>query len=197
MVKSDEFRNAFKNEWNNQVEGKLQEISRIYSDAKRWTSFMLEEGGFLSKVMAGLDPAGTELVYKREYYTLDALYVGGEDLFRKNKTYPSELNVLIEHEQGDNIEEEMWKLIFWRSPLKVIIFYDWGKFKKTTPARKIWLDEKLKKLGDMLDKANEYYPENTDTEYLFIIGSQIEKDQLPCWKWASYKKLQPTFFVGG
>jgi hypothetical protein len=62
----------------------------------------------------------------------------------------------------------------------VIIFYDWNEDQKTTNARKEWLDNKLKKLVDMLNKANAYFPENEKTNYLFIIGNQINKDQLLC-----------------
>jgi len=176
QIQPNNFLEAFKNEWCSLVEKNPQEISGVYRDSKRWTSYMLGKDGFLSKVMARLDKNESALEYKREYYTLDALYVGGEDLFRENKTYPSQLQVLIEHEQGDNIEEEMWKLIFWRSPLKVIIFYDWNEYEKSTNARMVWLDNKLKKLVDMLDKANAYFPENEKTNYLFIIGNRIEKD---------------------
>ncbi|HED38889.1 MAG TPA: hypothetical protein ENJ13_00495 [Chromatiales bacterium] len=158
---------------------------------------MFGNEGFLASIMTRLTENKTELEYKREYYTLDALYVGGENLYRQNRTYPSELNVLIEHEQGDNVEEEMWKLIFWRSPLKVIIFYDWNEYEKTTNARREWLDRKLIKLVDMLNKANAYFPENQETNYLFIIGNRVEKDQLPNWRWASNKQIQPTSFVGG
>ena len=191
-----DFLEAFKNEWNYRVEKNRHEISDIYGDSNRWTSFMLGNEGFLASVMTRLDENKTELEYKREYYTLDGLYVGGENLYRQNRTYPSELNVLIEHEQGDNVEEEMWKLIFWRSPLKVIIFYDWNEYEKTTNARREWLDRKLIKLVDMLNKANAYFSENQETNYLFIIGSRVEKDQLPNWRWASNKQIQPTSFVG-
>ena len=192
-----DFLEAFKNEWNSRVEKNRHEVSDIYGDSNRWTNFMLGNEGFLASVMTRLDENKTELEYKREYYTLDALYVGGENLYRQNRTYPSELNVLIEHEQGDNVEEEMWKLIFWRSPLKVIIFYDWNEYEKTTNARREWLDRKLIKLVDMLNKANAYFSENQETNYLFIIGNRVEKDQLPNWRWASNKQIQPTSFVGG
>jgi len=30
----------------------------------------------------------------------------------------------IEHENGCDVETEMWKLAHWRSPLKVLVFYD-------------------------------------------------------------------------
>ena len=59
------------------------------------------------------------------------MFVGGEELFKNNLWYPSKLHVLIEHEHGESIEEEMWKLLFLRAPLKVLIFYDWDEAKKT------------------------------------------------------------------
>jgi hypothetical protein len=105
QIQPNDFLEAFKKEWCSLVERKPQEI--VYGDRKGWTSYMLENDGFLSKVMAQLNKNESALEYKREYYTLDVLFVGGEDLFRENKTYPSQLKVLIEHEQGDDIEEEM------------------------------------------------------------------------------------------
>ena len=47
----------------------------------------------------------------------------------KNKGYPNSgypflWDILIEHENDKCPENEMWKLMLLRSPLKVIIFYD-------------------------------------------------------------------------
>ena len=197
-IQPNEFLEAYKNEWISLIETDPKEVTEIYGNSKKkWTSYMLAKDGFLSKVMNRLSDDNRRLEYKREYYTLDALYVSGEDLFRENKIYPSQLHVLIEHEQGDNIEEEMWKLIFWRSPLKVIIFYDWNDYEKSTSARKDWLTSKLNKLVDMLSHANSFFPENENTSYLFIIGNRIKENQLPQWRWASNKQIQPSSFVGG
>jgi hypothetical protein len=52
---------AFKNEWSNLIERKPQEISDVYGDSKRWTSYMLGNDGFLSKVMTRLDKNEPEL----------------------------------------------------------------------------------------------------------------------------------------
>ena len=107
QIHPNDFLEAFKNEWCSLVETEPQEISDAYADSKRWTCYMLGKDGFLSRVMARLGKNEADLEYKREVYTLDALFVAGEDLFRENKTYPSQLQVLIEHEQGENVEEEM------------------------------------------------------------------------------------------
>ena len=196
-IQPNDFLEAYRNEWIKLVEKNSDEITESYRNSKTWTSYMVSKDGFLSKIMNRLSEKYPGLEYKREYYTLDALYVGGEDLFRENKTYPSELHALIEHEQGGNVEEEMWKLIFWRSPLKIIIFYDWNEYEKDTSARKDWLNCKIKKLINMLSDANIYFQENANTNYLFIIGNRIDKDQLPQWRWASNKQIQPISFVGG
>ena len=42
--------------------------------------------------------------------------------------YPARWDVLIEHENGEYPQEELYKLLMRRALLKVIVFYDWGKF---------------------------------------------------------------------
>lgn len=183
-VLPSEFLTAFKAEWETSLSEQELEVLKAYESCSEWTHLMLRHDGFLSKVMNRL---GRNLVYKREYYTIDALYVGGEDLFRNDRAYPSDIHTLIEHEQGYNVEEEMWKLIFWRSPLKIIIFYDWNESEKTDAngERSNWLPRKLEKFKAMLDTANKFHGEAADTSYLFIIGNRSAEGHLPQWVWAS------------
>ena len=105
-------------------------------------------------------------------------------MYRTNLYYPSLLSVIIEHEHNlEKVEEEMWKLIFWRSPLKVLISYDWNDDEKTTANRKNKLLQKLEKLSKMLVSANKAYPESKNTEYLFIIGNRDNVDSDIKWRW--------------
>jgi len=190
------FLDAFINEWNS-VLGKSNDKNLLpYGNQSKWTEFILHENGFLNGVMQRLRYLVPSLEYKREYYTVDALYVGGENLFNENLWYPSEAHVLIEHEMGENIEEEMWKLIHWRSPLKVIMFYDWADSEKTTINRKAWLSDKLKKLDLMLREVNQFFAENENTEYLFIIGNQETETSIVSWSWASNQSLEPKPIEG-
>lgn len=192
MINSEQFLQVFRDEWNSLMSASQQTILDIYPHKKDWTLFMLRNGGFLMRVMERLNAQGADLEYRSEYYTIDALYVSGTDLFREHRTYPSELHVLIEHENGDNIEEEMWKLIFWRAPLKVIIFYDWNEYEKPTSALKqSWLKGKLKKLVEMRNTVNEFYPENQKTEYLLIFGNREYENQMIRWQWVSDHQTEP------
>ena len=82
-----------------------------------------KKNAFLKEVMERLRPKSERLEYVREKLSrIDAMFVGGEDLFRNNLEHPSKFHVLIEHEHNENFEKEMWKLIFLRAPLKVLIF---------------------------------------------------------------------------
>ena len=168
-----------------------------YKEDKMWTDYMLSYEGFMHGVMLRLREKIGHLEYFKEIYTIDAMFVGGEDLFRKDLCYPSQLHVLIEHENGRNIEEEMWKLLFWRAPLKVLIFYDWNEDDKSTKGRNSWLTEKLNILLEMRDRGNKQFPENKSTEYLFIIGNRKNSESEVSWRWSSVDQIQLLPFVGG
>ncbi|MDE0511377.1 MAG: hypothetical protein OXI88_06315 [Gammaproteobacteria bacterium] len=144
-----------------------------------------EPPGFLRRVADRIRTDVNRLECYGEFYTLDLVYVSGEDLYREELYYPSLLSVIIEHENNlDTLEEEMWKLIFWRSPLKVLISYDLNDDGKTTPDRKNNLLKKLEILSRMLATANEAHPETASTEYLFIIGSRDSVQSDVKWRWA-------------
>ena len=190
------FLEAFSEQWREDV---LRQKDKIYSNFPKnseWTKFMQPKEGFLNRLMNRLPGS---LHYRTEYYTIDSLYISGNDLLKKKElSYPSEVCVLIEHENQDKVEEEMWKLAYWRAPLKVIIFYDYNdKAKENNLRKQAWLIEKISDLVEMLKVINNYYSENEDTEYLFIVGARKEAQGEIYWKWASNKSLQPTNFVGG
>ena len=144
-----------------------------------------EPPGFLRHVANKLQQDVNRLECYGELYTLDIVFVSGEDLYRKDLCYPSLLPVIIEHEHNlEKVEEEMWKLIFWRSPLKILISYDWNEDEKKTEKRKNLLADKLEELSKMLIAANRAYPEAKGTEYLFIIGNRDDVQSDIKWRWA-------------
>jgi hypothetical protein len=180
------FLKAFLDEYNFQ----LSNNKKLFLDQYNHTDFMLRKDGFLENVMSRLQSKEQMLEYRRENYSIDAVFIGGIDLFKSDYGYPSELHVLIEHEKRENIEEEMWKLIHWRAPLKVIIFYDWDEDEKSTNSRTNWVDTKIIKLLEMLDTVNAFFPENVDTEYLFLIGNRMDVNSIPTWRWTSNKSFK-------
>lgn len=178
----ESFYSAFVTEWNAAIASAEIHNGQPFEDKRAWTSFMLRTGGFLNRVMERLSTPEWPMYYRKEWYTVDALYVGGNDLFQSELSYPSSVKVLIEHELGDNVEEEMWKLLHWRAPLKVIIFYDWSEQEKTTEARRLWANNKVEKLQEMLQTVNEVFAENSATEYLFMIAGRTEANGPITWR---------------
>ena len=139
-----------------------------------WTKAMLTgEDAFLKRVAAKLGIKHKQEKERKGYYRLDMVFLHDED---EGEGYPSLFDVMIEHENDRQPENEMWKLIFLRSPLKVIIFYH------SNP------EEKIKECVEMLCEANKSFPENPDTDYLFIIGTVDRPNQKMYWRWASDKK---------
>jgi len=195
IVTGEEFIKAFSSQWYHDIVEQEGEIHKRFLQDSQWTYFMQPEGGFLNRLMNRLPG---DLHYRTEYYTIDSLYVGGHDLLKKDDlSYPSKIYALIEHENQDKVEEEMWKLAYWRAPLKVIIFYDYSdKEKEVSPKKREWLPKKIKYLTEMLKTINNFYKENSETEYLFIIGAQKEVEGEIYWRWASNKSPQPTVFIG-
>lgn len=198
LINGQRFLDAFANVYSDRLseDGQKKKLMKAYFSKKRkWTEYMLsKKNGILKEVMERLRPENERLEYVREKrFKFDAMFVGGENLFNNNLDYPSELHVLIEHENDGDIEEEMWKLIFVRSPLKVLIFYDWDEAEKKTKRQKIWVKDKLKTLKKMLETVNVFYSECEQTEYLFIIGNTDNNAMDVKWRWASNKQPKLTY----
>ena len=188
-ITADEFVDAFTKEW--EVFSVERNVSGItpFEARGNWTLQMTTENGFLHRVMRRLNAAGRELEYRMEWYKVDALYVGGEDIYGRNLTYPSEVHAIIEHEFDENLETEMWKLIHWRCPLKVIINYDWAESEKTSTSRKAYRGEKLRKLWTMLAAVNAFYPEAGNAEYLVLMATRDTTDSKISWMPYKYRDL--------
>lgn len=185
QITANHFLRAFSGQWESARVKQGVGLEHLYGDTKAWTAFMLGEEGFLRDVMMQLQVQVPDLRYMREWYTVDALYVGGENLFRENLSYASKVHTLIEHERGEFVEEEMWKIVHWRSPLKVLIMYDYSDREKTTVLRREWLALKLRKLREMLAKVSEFHSESSETEYVFIVGRQVDLSSKIDWRWTS------------
>ena len=142
---------------------------------------MLHDGGVIDSIRNRI--FGDTIKYKREWYTVDALFVSGKDLHSDGLSFPSEIHAVIEHEQGDDIEIEMWKLTHWRAPLKVIFFYGWNDDDVSkNEIRMRWKEEKINHLMSMLKSVNEFHKESSNTEYLFIIGARRDVRSTPYWE---------------
>lgn len=79
--------------------------------------------------------------------------------------------------------EEMHKLTYYRSNLKVLITYNWDP-SKTGDAWDFTFDRLCKNFKSTIAQANETSPENDATIYLLIFGQRI--DQKLVWKFARF-----------
>jgi hypothetical protein len=181
-ITANEFYAAFQAEWTALCASEPITGLTPFESRGAWTQRIQKKDGFLYRVMKRLVNEARPLEYRTEWYFVDALYVGGENMYGDNLSYPSEVHALVEHEFDEDLETEMWKLIHWRSPLKVIITYDWADDEKTTDQRKNYLTNKASKLRSMLASVNRFHPESTDTEYLLLMASRVRHDGPITWR---------------
>ena len=144
-VSARRFRQMFAKLWNEEVGQNREAIREAYSNDKSWTAYMLAtnqtpcEHTFLGRLSERLGSARLKLIMARGWYTLDAVYYQERSRMQtrseRNYVFPACMDVIIEHENEKDVETEMWKLLMFRSPLKVLIFYDHDE-----------ADEKLKEL---------------------------------------------------
>ncbi len=184
-MKPRDFRQAFLETWRERTkDAESREVTATaYEKDSTWTKFMLGEKnteGFLHDVAGNLK----RHVY-REYYTLDCVYYTDEFNNFEGGGYPVGFDVIIEHENGNRPEEEWWKMLMWRAPLKVLICYDYtDQSKRTNPARENWLVGKLETFAEMKRQASEGWQGRKDEdEYLILVGYLPPGEKLPHWRW--------------
>ena len=121
----------------------------------------------------------------REYYTLDCVYFREEFANFEGGGYPVGFDVVIEHENGSRPEEEWRKLLMWRAPLKVLIFYDYSdEEKKGTPENANWLVGKLETFAEMARQADDGWRGRSDKDsYLIVVGYLPSGGYIPRWRW--------------
>ena len=190
MVSVQDFLNAFSQQWNADRECRGRALRDAYQEDKTTTAYMLGENGedfpqtFFDRLAKRL---GQQALPERQrldvvYYTTKA-----HNIEHTPRIRPACLNVIIEHENGEKVEEEMWKMLMWRAPLKVLVFYDWSEDERTeNPEKEQWLENKLRQLYALRQEVNREWPEADDTSYLFLIGRPPQRGALPVWRWCCY-----------
>ena len=185
MVSVQAFLKAFSQQWNADRKHRGSTLRDAYQKGKMSTAYMLDKENFPKTFFARLARRlGQQALRERQrldvvYYTTKAHNI------EHTPVRPARLNVIIEHETEEKVEEEMWKLLMWRAPLKVLVFYD-----RQAP----WLDCKLRQLYALRQEVNREWPEADDTSYLFLIGRRPpQRGTLPVWWYcdSSNKKLRP------
>ena len=164
-VSARHFRKAFCKEWQQRVTdpAKKQQLLDAFQERRTWTDYMLgkKQDALLRRIADALP-----LRMVRERYTLDTAYYD---------TDSNLLEVLVEHENGRSVQKEMWKLLMWRAPLKVLIFYD--------QPEEDWLTRKLAELFEMGKDVDGHWPEASNAEYLFLVGQTLHQGEVPVWRY--------------
>ena len=167
----------FWNVWKEKIVGQLDEHfkgskSEKYSKNKVWTSIIFNDDNKI------LEPIASKfnLTFNREDYHVDTLFCSHENLKHMDGLYPLERVILFEHENDiDSSTQELYKLLYRRSPLKVIVTYLY----QDDPEKKLlW---QVKKFSEMIAQSNEWFPENPSTEYLIIIGRRNDTNDGLIW----------------
>lgn len=107
------------------------------------------------------------------YSKLSYLYKGDIDFFDVDGFYPTMYDVIIEVENDCKCAwQEMTKLSWVRSPLKVLITYNWH------PCDALIWEAETKMLVDtfsnIIHQSNQTFKDNSQTEYLLIIGNNAD-----------------------
>ncbi len=153
MVSARRFRQAFIHQWNEDLEHDRQALRDAYRKAPDRTAYMLgkKQEDFLETFFDRLKKRlGQKAI--RERQNLDIVYykTKARNISHEERIRPARMNVIIEHETGKEVQEEMWKVLMWRASLKVLVFYDWSdNERKNNPEKEQWLRNKLDKLFEM------------------------------------------------
>ena len=216
--RASKFKNCFSKCWNEEYPGNRAKIDRQWRNNRDWTKYMLGKyskklgkpncDAFLNKVCKEFIPFiqdaiqdAPELEYWLEWYTVDACIV--EKCRGSNWCLTSHWYLILEHENGAKLEEEMWKLLHFKALLKVLIAYDYfDDEKEQDESKKNWLDGpdgKIKQLNDMNRSAYEVHPESDDTEYLLIVGNRKKRawkdgDEEGALRWRFWRATPNTDF---
>ena len=185
MVSVQDFLNAFSRQWNADQKRRGRALRDAYQKGKMSTAYMLDKKNFSETFFARLAIRLDQQALP-ERQRLDVVYytTKAHNIEHTPRIRPARLNVIIEHETVEKVEEEMWKLLMWRAPLKVLVFYD---------RQALWLDAKLRQLDALRQEVNREWPEADDTSYLFLIGRPPQRGALPVW-WccdSSNNELRP------
>ena len=189
VVSAQKFYKAFFDQWNDDRKDNCEALRQAYRNAPGRTAYMLgKKGEDFSKTF--FDRLATRLGQEplRERQNLDVVYytTKAQNICHKERIRPACFNVIIEHETDKKVEEEMWKMLMWRAPLKVLVFYDWSNNeRKKKPEKAQWLENKLRQLYALRQEVNREWPEADDTSYLFLIGRPPQRGALPVW-WRCY-----------
>jgi hypothetical protein len=167
----DTFKKCFKE--------KESEFLSAYNESGIITELVVKNGNcILERTLEQLkidNLAESNLITVKDFYSIDMIYCSSENLDPIYKgIYPQSFNALIEHENDwSKIEEEIYRLLIFRAPLKVVITYDWDDDQNAKAKnRGKELGDKKNQFIGLIKKFNEYAQPEIVTQYLFIVGNR-------------------------
>lgn len=188
---------CFRKSWLSRLAAEPDVLSK-YSGSG-WTRVMLgspgeREGVLQSASQTYAEQLGEACSVQTQWYTLDLSLVAppcrGPTEYWQTRTV-----LAVEHENGDDVETEMWKLAHWRSPLSVCVFYDFneGKLDEKTyrgdhsvgdVQRQAWLTQKLQLLSHIAGRIDDDV-----ARHLLIIGNRMLDGSLR-WRWSDWREIE-------
>lgn len=191
------FLDCFRKSWLSRLAAEPDVLSK-YSGSG-WTRVMLggpgePEGVLQSASQSYAEQLGEACSVQTQWYTLDLSLVAppcrGATEYWQTRTVLS-----VEHENGDDVETEMWKLAHWRSPLSVCVFYDFNEGKLDEKIyrgdhsvgdvqRRAWLTQKLQLLSHIAGGIDDDV-----ARHLLIIGNRMLDGSLR-WRWSDWRKIE-------
>ncbi len=141
-----------------------------FSNDPEWTKVIF------SDEILGIIKTKLGVEARKEDFKTDTVFAGPENLIYKEKEkewfYPKERLILFEHENNiDTVVEEVYKLLYRRAPLKVIVTYQYNKPGMDYEGD---LKERIAEYTEIIAGSNDWFPENPETEYLIIVGRRKE-----------------------
>lgn len=155
-----------------------------YGDNRMWTAHMLSNDPASPGVIPAMDfpsPGEEAVAYKEQWYTVDGLFISAT----AGDAIPGHVHCIVEHENGPNWHEEIWKLAHWRCPLKVLIGYDYNDERKSTEIRRQWLKSAILNAQAQISRIDELQGKDPAT-YLLIVGSK-EEDHADRVRWRAMR----------
>lgn len=87
--------------------------------------------------------------------------------------------------------------MFWRSPLKVLILYNYDDHMKKRKSTKEWLNENIPVLRKMIRDTEKQRGYTDRSDYLFIVGARKSEHGDIYWRWTTDTEGQGLItFIG-
>jgi hypothetical protein len=180
-VSADIFARIFVEEFCARAQREGQRFSAMWHEGgPTWTAIMVhapDQDSVLARTSRRwrCEVNGNDDISVHHWYTVDLMAVT-PPLQTVTDYWDTSPVALIEHENGKDIETELWKLAHWRAPLKVLVFY--------RLADDPWLDRKFEQAQRIVAAAQSPQAE-VGVEYLLLAGCR-EKQRL-AWRAETYR----------